>query len=205
MDVHYRSYDRDDLDRCAALAADAWPVASGICQDVPSLMTAYVRLSLLLSDYARVCCIRGEVVGFLFGLTHKTLPGLRARLELGRVLCGFASGKYGSCTRRFRLLMGFVVTLLKVEWSCRRFDCEVELFVVDAEHRGRGLGRSLLGHFVEHLRREKKQTVYLYTNMLSNWKFYERYGFVRHAEFYDNQLSFLKGAPTYGWIYCYRL
>lgn len=73
-------------------------------------------------------------------------------------------------------MASFALTLLKVELICRRLDSEVQLFVVDAAYRGQGLGRSLLGRFVDHLRAENKRTVYLYTNMVSNWRFYEKYG-----------------------------
>lgn len=205
MDIHYRPYVHSDLDRCAALAVDAWPIASVISENSHSLMKAYVKSSLLLSDYTEVCYTAGEVVGFLFGLTHKKLPGLKARFELNRLFWRFVVGRYGPSERRFRFLASFVLTLLKVELLCLRFDSEVELFVVDSEYRGRGIGRSLIDHFVEHLREENKRTVYLYTNMVSNWGFYERYGFIKYREFYDNQLSFLRGTKTHGYIYCYRL
>ena len=205
MDLHYRPYGHGDLDRCAALAADAWPIASAISEDTHSLMNAYVKSSLLLSDYTEVCCTGGEVIGFLFGLPHKKLPGLKERLELNRLFWGLIVGKYGPCKRRIRFLVSFVLTLLKVEWLCLRFDSEVELFVVDAEHRGRGIGRSLLDHFVEHLREEDKRTVYLYTNMFCNWGFYDKYGFIEYRKFHDNLLSFLRGTKTLGYIYCYRL
>ena len=205
MDIHYRPYVHSDLDRCAALAAEAWPIASVVSHNTHSLMKAYVKSILLFSDYTEVCCAGGEVIGFLFGLTHKKLPGFKARLELDRLFWGFLAGKYGPSERRFRFLVSFVLTLLKVELLCLRFDSEVELFVVDTEYRGQGIGRSLVDRFVEHLREENKRTLYLYTNMVSNWKFYERYGFIKHREFYDNQLSFLRGTKTHGYIYCYRL
>ena len=205
MDIRYRPYADADLDRCAALAAEAWPIASVLSVNTHLLMQAYVRSSLLFSDYTEMCCADNKVIGFLFGLTHKKLPGLKARFELNRLFCEFVAGKYGPSERRFRFLASFVLTLLKVEWLCRRFDSEVELFVVDAAHRGQGIGRSLVDHFVEHLRDTNKRTLYLYTNMVSNWRFYERYGFLKDREFYDNQLSFLRGTKTHGYIYYYRL
>lgn len=205
MDIHYRPYVPSDLDRCAALAADAWPIASAISEDTHSLMKAYVKCSLLFSDYTEVCCTSGQVVGLFFGLAHKKLPGFKERLELNKLFWEFAVGRYGPPKGRFRFLVSFILTLLKVELLCLRFDSEVELFVVDADYRGRGIGRSLVDHFVEHLREANKRTLYLYTNMVSNWRFYERYGFVKYKEFYDNNLSLLRGTKTHGYIYCYRL
>jgi ribosomal protein S18 acetylase RimI-like enzyme len=205
MDIHYRPYVDSDLDRCAALAVEAWPIASVISENTHSLMRVYVKSSLLFSDYTDMCCADDKVIGFLFGLTHKKLPGLKARFELNRLFWEFVAGKYGPSERRFRFLTSFVLTLLKVEWLCFRFDSEVELFVVDAAYRGQGIGRSLVDHFVEHLRDANKRTLYLYTNMVSNWRFYEKYGFIKHGEFHDNELSFLRGTKTHGYIYYYRL
>lgn len=205
MDIHYRPYGDSDLDRCAELAADAWPIASVVAEDTHSLMKAYVKSSLLFSDYTEVCCMGGEVVGLLFGLTHKKLPSFKTHLELNKLFWAFVAGRYGPSKRRFRLLASFALTLLKVELICRRLDSEVELFVVDAAYRGQGLGRALLDHYVENLRDHKKRTLYLYTNMVSNWKFYEKYGFIKYREFDDNQLSFLRATKTQGYIYSYRL
>jgi ribosomal protein S18 acetylase RimI-like enzyme len=205
MDIHYRPYAQGDLDRCAALAAEAWPVAAEVCEDIHSLMHAYVKSCLLMSDYTEVCCVGGQVVGLFFGLTERKLPGLKERIELNRVFWRVMTGRYGGCHRRFRFMVGFALTLIKVELLCLPFDSEVELFVVDAEHQGRGLGRSLLDHFVEHLRRKGKRTVYLYTNMFCNWTFYEKYGFIKHREFYDNHLTLMRGKKTHGYIYYYQL
>jgi len=205
MDIHYRPYVDSDLDRCAELAVDAWPIVSAVAEDTHSLMKAYVKSSLLFSDYTELCCVGDEVVGLLFGLTHKKLPPFKTRLELNRLFWGFVAGRYGPSKRRFRLLATFALTLLKVEVICRRLDCEVELFVVDAAYRGQGLGRALLDRFVDHLRDQNKRTLYLYTNMVSNWRFYEKYGFIKYRDFYDNQLSFLRGTKTQGYIYSYQL
>ena len=91
MDIYYRPYINYDLDRCAALAADAWPIPSVIADDIHSLMIAYVKLSLLFSDYSEVCCTDDEVVGFLFGRTDKKLLSLKESFELNRLSWGFPS------------------------------------------------------------------------------------------------------------------
>lgn len=205
MDIYYRPYINDDLDHCAALAADAWPIPSVIADDTLSLMIAYVKLSLLFSDYSEVCCVNDKVVGFLFGQADKTLPGLKESFELKKLSWGLITGKYGKLRRRLRFLASFVQTLLKVEFYGRKFDSEVELFVVDGEYRGRGIGQSLMNRFTTHLKQKNKKTLYVYTNIECNWPFYEKYGFIKHKDFYDNNLSFLRGSKTYGYIYYYRL
>ncbi|MFC1634486.1 GNAT family N-acetyltransferase [Planctomycetota bacterium] len=205
MDITYRPYVDEDLDRCAALAADAWPIAAVISEDTHSLMKGFVKLGLLWSDYTEVCCTNDKVVGFLFGLTQKKLPSFRQSLEMNKMSWQFFTGKYGKPRHRLRFLMSFTQTLVKVEFYCRTFDSAIELFVVDKECRGRGLGQSLMNHFTEHLRQADKKTVYVYTDIECNWTFYEKYGFIKHRDFYDNGLSFLRAARTDSYIYYYNL
>ncbi|UCG56238.1 MAG: GNAT family N-acetyltransferase [Phycisphaerales bacterium] len=205
MQTCYRPYIEDDLDRCAALAAEAWPVASAIAGDIHSLMIAYVKLSLLFSDYSEVCCTDDQVVGFLFGRTDKKFLSLRERFEFNKVSWGFLTGRYGTCKRRLRFGVSFIQTLTKVEFYGRRFDSEVELFVVGQEHRGQGIGQSLMNRFTGHLKQKNRKTLFVYTNMESNWTFYERYGFTKHRDFHDNNLSFLRGSKTCGYLYYYKL
>lgn len=205
MYMYYRPYANDDLDRCAALAADAWPVASAIAEDTHSLMIAYVKLCLLYSDYSEVCCTDDKVVGLLFGRTGKKCLSLREGFEFDRLSWGFLTGKYGKTKRRLRFSVSFVQTLVKAEFYGRKFDSEVELFVVDEEYRGQGIGQSLMNHFTRHLKQKNRKTLFVYTNIESNWTFYEKYGFIKHRDFYDNNLSFLRGSKTYGYIYYYEL
>lgn len=205
MDITCRPYVDDYLDRCAMLAADAWPFAAVITEDIHSLMKGFVKLSLLWSDYTEVCCTNDKVVGFLFGLIQKKLPGFGQSLELNKMSWRFFTGKYGKPRRRLRFLVSCIQTLIKVEFYGRTFDSEVEFFVVDKEYRGRGIGQSLMNHFTEHLRQADKKTVYVCTDIECNWTFYEKYGFIKHRDFYDNGLSFLRAERTYSYIYYYKL
>ncbi|MHC4638321.1 MAG: GNAT family N-acetyltransferase [Planctomycetota bacterium] len=203
--MYYRPYANDDLDRCAALAADAWPIPSVIVEDIHSLMVAYVKLSLLFSNYSEVCCTDDQVVGFLFGRTGKKRLNLKERFELNKLSWGFLTGRYGKCKRRFRFSVSFLQTMTKVEFYGRKFDGEVELFVVDGEYRRQGIGQSLMNHFTTDLGHKNRKTLYVYTNIECNWMFYEKYGFIKHRDFHDNILSFLRGSKTDGYTYYYEL
>ena len=164
-----------------------------------------MKLCLLSSDYSGVCCIDDKVVGFLVGRTGKNRLSLRERFDLNKVSWGFLTGRYGKCKRRLRFSVNFLQTEAKVEFYGRKFDSEVELFVVDGEYRGQGIGQSLMNHFTTHLRHKNRKTLYVYTNIECNWMFYEKYGFIKHRDFHDNVLSFLRGSETDGYTYYYEL
>lgn len=205
MDIHYRPYINDDLEQCTALAIEAWPVAAFFGKYTHSIMKAYVEISLSFSDYSEVCCVNSKVAGLLFGMTEKTLPSLKESFGVNKMFWEFILGKYGKPKRRLRFLLSFIQTLFKVEFYCRKLDSEVELFIVGEEHRGQGFGRALMDHFISHLREKNKKTAYVYTNPESTWIFYEKYGFIKQRDFYDNSISFMKGSKTDGYIYYYEL
>ena len=164
-------------------------------------MKAYVQFNYLLSDYAEVCSFKDQVVGFLFGLTDKKQFNKKQKSGIRKVIWRLMTGKYGKIRKKYQFLFNVALTSIKVEYLCKKFNSEVVLFVVDKEHRGKGLGRAMMDHFLEHLRRLKKHTVYLYTDVESNWKFYDIYGFRKYREFHDYELSFLRGKKTMSFLY----
>ncbi len=61
---------------------------------------------------------------------------------------------------------------------------KVTLFAVDSDTQGKGLGKKLLNLFIGTSRKENIKTTTLETNAQCNFKFYERYGFVRTGIFF---------------------
>lgn len=207
MNFNFRPYKKGDLIRCAELSVDAWPIVSLFVEkeNVIKFMQAYVELSLTLSDYTEVCCDKEKVVGFLLGSTGKTRISKKEKQENRKLLWRFITGKYGRIKGRFKFLLAFMISLIKVELFCSRFDGEVVLFVVDREYRRQGIGRALLDHFLKYANEKEAKTIYLSTDIESNWNFYEKYGFKKYREFYDNSLSVMKGRKTISFIYYYEL
>lgn len=203
----YRPYRTEDLDRCARIADQAWPLDQSIASpsDKPLIMKAYVELSYLMSDYSEVCCNENGVVGFIFCTTVKRRASAAQRKALYKLVKAFLSGQYGRIKKRFRFLVSYLLDLIKVAFLCRHFSSEVILFAVDNEDRGHGIGRRLMDHYIRYARRKKQKTICLYTDIESNWKFYEQYGFVRYRSFKDNELTFEKRHKIMSFIYYYNL
>ena len=110
-------------------------------------------------------------------------------------------GKYGKFKGRLGYLNSMMKTNAQVESICRDFDSEVMLFIVDSNFRGKGIGRELMNHLVDYARNNGKKSVYLYTDIRSNRKFYEIYGFTKLADFHDYHLSYVLGKKTMSFIY----
>ncbi|MFP4662163.1 MAG: GNAT family N-acetyltransferase [Halanaerobiales bacterium] len=228
MEYNFRPYETKDLDDCIKIAVEAWPILSVVAQDsLDSLMEFYLKMSLAFSNYTEVCYYKGKVIGFLFasievntlGLDSSTVGRKEIRKDINiikdeekkkqisvvRLFWGFISGKYGNIKMKYRFLFTCILTMMKVEVICRDFDSEIVLFAVDKKYRGQGIGRSLLNNFLVKSKKHGARHIYLYTDIESNWKFYEYNGFKRFREFHDNELSLLRQEKIRSYIYVKEL
>lgn len=202
----FRPFRPDDLPVCAEFAADAWPIASVLVpgQDVVKLMHAYIELARLPSTWLEVACVSDQVVGLLFGRVHSeytTATGLRTLFSCLRLSCRAILGQYGKLWQPLTLLGKGIATGIRVERHMPDPDAIVELFVVDSEHRGKGIGRALMDRFVAAAKSKGVRMIALHTDQLSNWRFYEKYGFKRWSAFTEILSSYLKGEDVRGFIY----
>ena len=150
MTLTFCPYKQDDLSWYAELSASAWPIVTRLTKkgDLTSFIRAYVTLSLVASDYTEVCCDGDKVIGLLFGATGNTPPSPEKRQESRKVLWAFIGGKYGRIKHHLRFLVGFVLSAVKFEYLCSRFDSEVTC--------------------IDHARQNNHGTVYLGTDVESS-------------------------------------
>jgi GNAT superfamily N-acetyltransferase len=205
-EVTFRSFRTDDLSACASLVAEAWPVMAALVQEEEGAKFArsYVELSHAGSTWLEVACLGDRVVGFLFGSidADQTIV-IQLKAFVSSLLVGLKvlAGRYGRLTRPLTLLTKYLATARKVERNSPASDAEVELFVVASAHRGEGIGKALMDRFVGGAQRKKAKVIKVYTDPLSNWGFYESYGFTRWSTFDDDLNSFLKSEEVEGFIY----
>jgi GNAT superfamily N-acetyltransferase len=202
----FRPFRPDDLPACAEFAADAWPIASVLVpgQDVVKLMHGYIELARLPSTWLEVACVSDKVIGLLFGQVrseYTTVTRLRTLFSCLRLGCRAILGQYGKLWQPLTLLRKGIATDTRVEQHMPDSDAIVELFVVGSEHRGKGIGRALMDRFVAAAKSKGAQTIALHTDQLSNWRFYEKYGFKRWSVFTEILSSYLKGEDVRGFIY----
>jgi len=205
-DIQFRGIQKKDVETLAKLAVDAWPIVSSLVsvEDVPKLMKAYVQINRLGSTWLEVAVIDKKIVGFLFGrLNHdqKTIDRIKSIIPSLWILLKIALGKYGKLAEPLVFLKQLFATEQKVMLHTPQADGEVMLFVVDSDYRGKGIGRALLNRFLKYASSLGSHLISVYTDPLSNWKFYEKVGFERHGTFIDDLNTYIKKAETEGFIY----
>lgn len=193
----------EDMEGCIRLAWDAWAVGPERVDEKvdPRAMEGYVRSFLVRSNWNEVIVDSHGVIGLLFG-----------RIERGSGVCRAALGELQMIPQYFfsRLarnispivLWHFFLTEFKVLVNMPNADAEINLLIVDAKHRGRGLGRALTERFIAQARAAGCRLVTLYTDdQLSNWRFYEILGFRKVATFNDGLTSYFSERDAKGIVY----
>jgi GNAT superfamily N-acetyltransferase len=206
----FRPYAARDADRCAALAADVWPIVRSVVatNDLPRFMRLYLDVCRPAATRSEVACLDGQVAGFLLGSVRRDVTlSQQARMCIALLKAGLQLflGRYGRVREPLQFAQRFLATEAKAQQLSTGSGAEVVLFVVGAQYQGLGLGRALLDRFVAAARQRGARLLTLYTDLLSNWKFYERYGFTRRATFVDDLDTYFRGERTEGFVYELKL
>ncbi len=201
-----REYRKEDLAACSRLAWEAWvapdePMDEGL----PSPMEGYVRSFLMRSNWNYVVEDSGKIVALLFGRIGRGGGKNGALLnELGMI----PHFLFGDDPQHLPpvVVYHFFMTEFKVFVNVPRSDAEVNLVMVSRKLQRKGLGRQLMDRFVEAAERAGCKLMTLYTdNQMSNWRFYEIYGFRKVATFHDNLTSYFSETRADGIVYALDL
>ncbi len=210
-EVTFRKYEAADLRRCAELAEQAWPMrgAPRTGPDEPRAFEPWIESSSMSATWAEVAVVSGEVVGFLFGSVDSLKPkgaALEEVLDMLWMVRRMLSGGMDQWERPIRTMLGFFFTEFKLEVNRPEADADIILLIVDARLRGRRIGKTLVDRFVETARNAGARAVSLFTDdKISNWKFYEIYGFKKTSTFHDNISTYFAGEPANAIYYLLEL
>jgi ribosomal protein S18 acetylase RimI-like enzyme len=194
---------------CTRLAWEAWAADSVEPAEIvePRIMEGYVRSFLVRSNWNVVVSDSQGLRGILFG----RIGGSRAKGEGGlwanelRMIPQFLFGINGQHVSPIVLLY-FFMTEFKVLVNVPRSDAQINLIIVDSKHRGKGLGKKLMDRFVAEAKQAGCRLATLYTDdQVSNWKFYEVYGFRKVGTFHDGLTSYFAETNATGIVYALDL
>jgi ribosomal protein S18 acetylase RimI-like enzyme len=205
----FREFQAGDIDACSRLAWDAWAADSvePEAEVDPLVMEGYVRSFLVRSNWNFVLQDSQGVIGFLFG----RIGGRRAKGRSGFMtneLAMIPHFLFGVDNQRVSpvVLIYFFLTEFKVLVNVPRSDAEINLIIVDRKHRGKGLGKMFVDKFITAAKEAGCKLVTLYTDdQMSNWKFYEIYGFRRVGTFHDSLTSYFAERKATGIVYALDL
>jgi len=203
-----RRFDGRDMPRCTQIAIDAWENVEEEHVDSGAWET-YLRHFLAKSNWAEVVCDSDLVVGLLFGridIKGRERPFKKEGASVFRLTREILLGEFELSHGIIPVLWTFVMTELKLKLNMPRSDSEIIMFVLDENYRGMGVGRLMVDRFAKAARDSGALLMTVYTeDQISNWQFYEKYGFKKVGSFYNDLDSYFIGRKSTAMIYALDL
>ncbi|WOD65219.1 GNAT family N-acetyltransferase (plasmid) [Niallia taxi] len=184
MNVVIRDIRKEDIEPIKAIIADTWNAKDfieydGIINAAVTMM--FISPILNKSTFGRVATFEGEVIGVIFGSRDGEKPSYRLLQE-----------DYTSEMLRL-LTLNDIERKVFVELTSMTneaysklmggkendFQGCLEFFAVSEEARGKKVGKKLFNELMSYFRDTKVNKIYVYTDTMSNYGFYEHNGFVR--------------------------
>lgn len=178
----------------------------------PELIMDYMRGITIFGNQNLVADLNGEAVGILSGCVgmgpRRIFPGLIQnvfnffpKLALNRYNASRKARKHIWLVLKNYLPFSF----LKMPHSIPF--CQVLLFTLRKEHRGKGVGRMMMDEYIRRVKAGGGNRIVLATDTTAGWRFYDNYGFKRivSAPLHDCFSVALPGEEVTGYIYSLNL
>ncbi len=170
------------------------------------LFKGFFESYLTQSHYRKVAIDKeGKILGYLLGKNRKKKSlslWLQNILMKSKYLFHIFIGNLGQRKRIFQLLKLQNQAYETVIPQGEEFDAEIELFFVDKQARGLGVGRLLLEDFLNnYCKNNMLKNVILFTDESSTYEFYDKYGFKRYKTTeYSKTLREVQGKRAFSYI-----
>ncbi|MEK5406615.1 GNAT family N-acetyltransferase [Paenibacillus sp. FSL W8-0439] len=187
MNLDIRDIRKEDIEPIKSIIADTWNAKDFIEDDgIINAAVTMMFISPILnkSTFGRVATLDGEVIGVIFGsrvgeitsyrlLQEDYISELLQLLNLNDIerkvfveLTSMTNEAYS------KLIRG----------KENEFQGCLEFFAVSEGARGKKVGKQLFNELISYLKNTKTNKIYVYTDTMSNYGFYDHNGFVRLDE-----------------------
>lgn len=189
MNLEIRDIKKEDIEPIKVITAEAF--AKGFIEEVENedILDAAITLMFInpilnKSTFGRVATLDGEVIGVIFGSRVDEIRSYRLLQE-------------DYTTELLEILnLNDIERNLFVEFTSKTNDAYsklirgkenefqgcLEFFAVSEKSRGKKVGKKLLNELFSYFRNTKVNKIYVYTDTISNYGFYDCNGFKRLEE-----------------------
>ncbi|KAF6614582.1 GNAT family N-acetyltransferase [Paenibacillus polymyxa] len=187
MNLDIRDIRKEDIEPIKAIIADTWNAKDfiedeGIINATVTMM--FISPILNKSTFGRVATLDGEVIGVIFGSRVGEITSYRLlqedyTSELLQLL---------NLNDIERKVLVELTSMTNEAYSKLirgkedEFQGCLEFFAVSEEARGKKVGKQLFNELISYLKNTKTNKIYVYTDTMSNYGFYDHNGFVRLDE-----------------------
>ncbi len=174
----YHNLNKKDFESVRHLVGKAWYEEYEDNPKIYRLYTGYYLYHYVAeSSYRIVVKDNDKVIGFLFGNTSKVNVFHYLKYELRVFLLGLKACFSKLGRRGIKITLKTNRVNKRLRKICKGRGAELSLFIVDEAYRGQGIGSQLEKSYLQYLREEHFDFIYLYTDTYSDYQFYDQKGF----------------------------
>jgi N-acetylglutamate synthase-like GNAT family acetyltransferase len=187
MTLEIRDVRKEDLSKIKEIIAEAWHAKHFIPNE--RIIDAGITLMFLSpvlnkSTFGKAAVTDGEVVGVIFGSREDEVQKYKMLLEnyTSEIIEILSLEKeeqhvFMDLTQKTNQAYAELMAGKEAEFQ----GC-LEFFALSEKARGKQIGKKLLNEFLAYQKEKQAQKIYVYTDTMSNYGFYEHMGFVRRGE-----------------------
>ncbi|KAF6655167.1 GNAT family N-acetyltransferase [Paenibacillus polymyxa] len=187
MNLDIRDIRKEDIEPIKSIIADTWNAKDFIEDDgIINAAVTMMFISPILnkSTFGRVATLDGEVIGVIFGSRVGEITSYRLlqedyTSELLQLL------NLNDIERKVFVELTSMTNEAYsklIRGKEDEFQGCLEFFAVSEEARGKKVGKQLFNELISYLRNTKTNKIYVYTDTMSNYGFYDHNGFFRLDE-----------------------
>ncbi|WOZ40721.1 GNAT family N-acetyltransferase [Paenibacillus polymyxa] len=187
MNLDIRDIRKEDIEPIKSIIADTWNAKDFIEDDgIINAAVTMMFISPILnkSTFGRVATLDGEVIGVIFGSRVGEITSYRLlqedyTSELLQLL------NLNAIERKVFVELTSMTNEAYsklIRGKEDEFQGCLEFFAVSEEARGKKVGKQLFNELISYLKNTKTNKIYVYTDTMSNYGFYDHNGFVRLDE-----------------------
>lgn len=192
--ILYRNIKKEDYETAKYLIGEAFCFNKEIKDKnfLNTLLNIYLQDCLVSSSYGKVAVKEGKVIGIILGSSKNDKLNLRNPHNLfSLLLSGFKVLITNKENKKILKEFSTITETYKeiIEGKENAFQGCIELFIVSKESQGLGVGKVLVNDLFDYMKTMDVKSLYLYTDTICNYGFYEHEGFKRVNEkrvFFDS-------------------
>lgn len=186
MKYYYKKYEKKYLKDCANIVRDMWKFEKTLVNPKkPEILYEYYirdcenyseHLELLVNE-------KNHVKGILFGSIEDAKLYLKIKYALKHIRNAFGlyyhilNGDFGERKAAWKTVQIQSAYNQIGEADNKKFDSEVNLFILSSDLRGKGYGKKMMDRYVAFCKKNDLSNAFLWTTPECTYTFYEKYGF----------------------------
>ena len=180
-DIIYRELLKEDIQDICAIIDQTWDMNkyTDDQKTAEGLLEVYLTSYLVRSNFEEVAVLDGKVVGVILGRNESTF--IDKDSEHYDIMEAFKKKGF-PITEKENIASKYISRIDDADRQMLNkhvgeFDAELNLFIVDGEYRGMGIGKRLFADFIRFLKYNGAKNLYLFTDDFCNVEFYVHIGY----------------------------